>query len=89
MKRILVGIPILIVALTISGCASPLSHARWTASVWTQRGSGDGGGIDPVTQAGIDQTAAQTQEDAMRMSQWVTDQNNLNMMNQEKSARDH
>jgi hypothetical protein len=73
MKRILITVPALLVALTMSGCASMFFPSTWTTSART---SSSGGGIDPITQAAIDDTARRTQEDAQRMSDWLTQQQN-------------
>ena len=77
MKQSLILTAVAAMAVFSSGCADTpvavgsVSRANSTIS----------GGIDPITQAGIDETAPQTQEDAQRMSDWLMQQQNLNLMN--------
>ena len=70
------------------GCAdTPVVTARRVSS--SNTGSAvSSEGIDPITQAGIDESARQTQEDAQRMSDWLIQQQNLNMQNQANQMAD-
>ena len=80
MKHILLTAALAVAALSISGCAdTPAPAGQHSAARST---SSSYGGIDPVTQASIDETSRQTQEDAQRMSDWLTQQQNLEMQNQ-------
>jgi hypothetical protein len=80
MKTILAVGALIIAGVLSSGCADTPVPAGRTASY--RSSSESGGGIDPVTQAGIDETARQTQEDAQRMSDWETQQMNQQMQDQ-------
>jgi hypothetical protein len=84
MKHILIGTAIAAMALLSFGCADTSVPAGRIST--SRSGSSTTGGIDPITQAGIDDTARQTQEDAQRMSDWINQQNNLEMMNQANQA---
>ena len=64
MKRCLIAIPLIAGAMFFSGCVesnSGLASGGWSESGGSG-GSGVSGGIDPVTQAGIDAGNAATQE---------------------------
>ena len=74
----------LAMAAILSGCADTPVSAVTTASRTprSHSSSEQGGGIDSVTQAGIDETERQSQEDAQRMSNWITQQQNQQLQDQ-------
>jgi hypothetical protein len=80
MRTILTVSALVILAALASGCADTPVPAGRIAGY--DSGSESGGGIDPITKAGIDETARQTQEDAQRMSDWLTQQQNQQLQDQ-------
>jgi hypothetical protein len=80
MKTILIVSALAATAILSFGCADTYLADSKTPPAGVR--SSQSGGIDPITQAADDDTARRTQEDAQRMSDWVTQQNNQQMIDQ-------
>jgi hypothetical protein len=75
MKRSLMAIPLIAGSMLFAGCAGPNSGSA-------SGGSGVSGGIDPITQAGIDATNAATQEQSNQDTRAAFEQMNAASANQ-------
>ena len=75
MKRCLIAIPLISCLMFFSGCVGLNSESASTGSAGSND-SGVSGGIDPITQAGIDADNATTQDQSNRDSQAAVDQIN-------------
>jgi hypothetical protein len=84
MKHILIVIALGAAAILSIGCADTSVPVERVST--SRTGSFDTGGIDPVTQSAIDDTNRQTQEDAQRMSDWITQQTNQQIIDQANQA---
>lgn len=82
MKYFLFVSAVLLAAIISFGCADTSVPVSKTSSSRSSSSNSNNGGIDPITQAGIDETSRQTQEDAQSMSDWLNQQNILDMQNQ-------
>jgi len=76
MKRCLIAIPLIAGSMFFSGCVGTNSGSASGGSGGStvSGGSAFSGGIDPITQAGIDATNAATQEQSNQDTQAAFDQ---------------